>query len=200
MDSDNDTLAGGFPHSEIRGSKGARPSPRLIAACHVLHRLSVPRHPPDALLRRLISLPRAGTQGPEKRHRKVSRFQSTAQTAPLNCNAFGQRIDRRRREAPPPTDLVVRGQFHTQILFTMFNIPPELRPANSSSHIGFGRRSSRLEGRCLVGLGRLELPTSRLSSARSNQLSYKPRTSVARHVRCGRDAKAASLWMDTVRG
>jgi hypothetical protein len=28
----------------------------------------------------------------------------------------------------------------------------------------------------LVGLGRLELPTSRLSSARSNQLSYKPGT------------------------
>jgi hypothetical protein len=39
-----------LPHSEIRGSTGARPSPRLIAACHVLHRLSVPRHPPDALL------------------------------------------------------------------------------------------------------------------------------------------------------
>src|SRR5712675_2533181 len=30
--------------------------------------------------------------------------------------------------------------------------------------------------RRLVGLGRLELPTSRLSSARSNQLSYKPLT------------------------
>ena len=28
----------------------------------------------------------------------------------------------------------------------------------------------------MVGLGRLELPTSRLSSARSNQLSYKPET------------------------
>jgi hypothetical protein len=28
----------------------------------------------------------------------------------------------------------------------------------------------------VVGLGRLELPTSRLSSARSNQLSYKPPT------------------------
>ena len=27
----------------------------------------------------------------------------------------------------------------------------------------------------MVGLGRLELPTSRLSSARSNQLSYKPK-------------------------
>jgi hypothetical protein len=33
-----------------------------------------------------------------------------------------------------------------------------------------------LEQRRLVGLGRLELPTSRLSSARSNQLSYKPLT------------------------
>src|SRR5450631_3476394 len=30
--------------------------------------------------------------------------------------------------------------------------------------------------RSVVGLGRLELPTSRLSSARSNQLSYKPQT------------------------
>ena len=38
-----------FPDSEICGSKGARPSPQLIAACYVLHRLCVPRHPPDAL-------------------------------------------------------------------------------------------------------------------------------------------------------
>lgn len=30
----------------------------------------------------------------------------------------------------------------------------------------------------VVGLGRLELPTSRLSSARSNQLSYKPLTHI----------------------
>ena len=50
MNSVRDTLAGGFPHSEICGSLGARPSPQLIAACHVLHRLSAPRHPPDALL------------------------------------------------------------------------------------------------------------------------------------------------------
>src|SRR5260370_13368311 len=37
-------------------------------------------------------------------------------------------------------------------------------------------RSRAAEQRRLVGLGRLELPTSRLSSARSNQLSYKPLT------------------------
>ena len=43
----------GFPHSEIPGSTGARPLPGLIAACHVLHRLSVPRHSPNALLIKL---------------------------------------------------------------------------------------------------------------------------------------------------
>jgi hypothetical protein len=48
--SDRYLLRGGLPHSEILGSKPARGSPRLIAACHVLHRLSTPRHPPDALL------------------------------------------------------------------------------------------------------------------------------------------------------
>ena len=40
----------GLPHSEIPGSKPTRGSPGLIAACYVLHRLSVPRHPPNALL------------------------------------------------------------------------------------------------------------------------------------------------------
>ena len=39
------------------------------------------------------------------------------------------------------------------------------------SALVFARMRSHLK---LVGLGRLELPTSRLSSARSNQLSYKP--------------------------
>ena len=44
---------GGFPHSEIVGSKPAHGSPTLIAACHVLHRLCMPRHPPNALTSRL---------------------------------------------------------------------------------------------------------------------------------------------------
>ncbi len=39
----------GFPHSDICGSTNARFSPQLFAACHVLLRLSVPRHPPYAL-------------------------------------------------------------------------------------------------------------------------------------------------------
>ena len=54
---------GGFPHSEIFGSKGARASPKLIAACHVLHRLSMPRHPSEALMR-LIVLSKTHASGP----------------------------------------------------------------------------------------------------------------------------------------
>ena len=42
-----------MPHSEICGSKVAHTSPQLIAACHVLHRLCMPRHPPNALTSRL---------------------------------------------------------------------------------------------------------------------------------------------------
>ena len=44
---------------------------------------------------------------------------------------------------------------------------PSIGPPNRS----IARRATGVE---VVGLGRLELPTSRLSSARSNQLSYKP--------------------------
>ena len=40
----------GFPHSEISGSMLICSSPKLIAACHVLHRLLMPRHSPCALI------------------------------------------------------------------------------------------------------------------------------------------------------
>ncbi len=39
----------GLPHSEIRGSTDICSFPRLIAACHVLRRLLMPRHSPCAL-------------------------------------------------------------------------------------------------------------------------------------------------------
>ncbi len=41
----------GFPHSDICGSKCICHSPQLFAAYHVFLRLSVPRHPPCALIR-----------------------------------------------------------------------------------------------------------------------------------------------------
>ena len=42
----------------------------------------------------------------------------------------------------------------------------------------------------LVGLGRLELPTSRLSGVRSNQLSYRPNTPISQKIN-ERDTKTA---------
>ena len=46
-----DSSSRGFPHSEICGSMLICSSPQLIAACHVLRRLPMPRHSPYALLR-----------------------------------------------------------------------------------------------------------------------------------------------------
>ena len=48
---------GGFPHSEISGSKLVCSSPKLIAAYHVLHRLLAPRHSPHALSSLTIRTP-----------------------------------------------------------------------------------------------------------------------------------------------
>jgi hypothetical protein len=39
----------GLPHSDIFGSKLVCSSPKLFAACHVLHRLLAPRHSPYTL-------------------------------------------------------------------------------------------------------------------------------------------------------
>ena len=65
---------GGFPHSEIHGSESARNSPWLIAACYVLHRLSVPRHPPDALRRLFFE---AATRRVKPRARELAKTQHT---------------------------------------------------------------------------------------------------------------------------
>ena len=46
-----EVCSSGFPHSDISGSMDICSSPKLFAAYHVFHRLSVPRHPPCALLR-----------------------------------------------------------------------------------------------------------------------------------------------------
>ena len=50
-----------------------------------------------------------------------------------------------------------------------------------------------------MGLGRFELPTSRLSSARSNQLSYRPKehTLVPRNPK-DRGQKDAPMTLDSV--
>ena len=74
-------------------------------------------------------------------------------------------------------------------------LPAELWPRNQKTNAHSMK---------VVGLGRLELPTSRLSSARSNQLSYKPLTTRGSLARSNRrlkrlDAARRSPWRVFVR-
>ena len=103
---------GGFPHSEIVGSKVAHTSPTLIAACHVLHRLCMPRHPPNALTSRLrvhTTSKKAGPPVPTKRcsvgkplgrppHRSADDFMLSIDN---RCDRHGRQIAS-RAEAPLP--------------------------------------------------------------------------------------------------
>jgi hypothetical protein len=124
MDSGGDDPQGaGFPHSEIRGSTGARPSPRLIAACYVLHRLSVPRHPPDALLRLIRSQTRHAQRQPSRGgHTPAGRLPPPRRIPPrpvLSTSSSTGREDYSRRPAPLSRAARARAE----------------RPASTASHI-----------------------------------------------------------------
>ena len=80
--------SGGLPHSEIHGSKPARGSPWLIATCCVLHRLSVPRHPPDALQTldlNITNAPRAGESPQGTNHPPADASGKDASHDPTGC-------------------------------------------------------------------------------------------------------------------
>jgi hypothetical protein len=92
----------GFPHSEICGSKVAHTSPQLIAACHVLHRLCMPRHPRIALTSRLrihTTNDRTGTRGRRRAGRRIKR----PSQLPEGNHSTQLDKDFRSRHAPPPT-------------------------------------------------------------------------------------------------
>jgi hypothetical protein len=205
--------SGGLPHSEIHGSKPARGSPWLIATCCVLHRLSVPRHPPDALHtlvltaftrrvnRLLTNAPRAGESPQGTTHQPARiRQRCIVMTQP----AVSPKLRRR------PCRVILGHSFSSHVkdpiparkrisAFSLIEYHvagslkvtkghcPSLCPSSWWRRTGSNRRPHACKARALptelrphgegsggtvVGQGRLELPTSRLSSARSNQLSY----------------------------
>ena len=83
---------GGLPHSDIHGSTPARGSPWLFAACHVLHRLLVPRHPPNALLS-LETTPPDIDPGVSTMHRNHPQ---------RPCGQWQRSLDHHRQHRPPP--------------------------------------------------------------------------------------------------
>jgi hypothetical protein len=118
MDSDSDTLAGGLPHSEIPGSTIARISPGLFAACHVLHRLSVPRHPPNALCFALE----------HHTQRQRSELHCCSTLSPPNAadslleDTFGHAPACRRRAFQPGDSIAGRARLgHVQLASSPFN-------------------------------------------------------------------------------
>src|SRR6266851_6458459 len=119
MNSDRDTLTGGLPHSEIPGSPIARISPGLFAACHVLHRLSVPRHPPDALISRLITGVFQGRRRTTAAHRAKTPTGSHPARRPRMKTLL--RVGAPRRRAYPPRS-------HHNSLFTLQSTPRPRAP------------------------------------------------------------------------
>ena len=172
-------ISGGFPHSEICGSKGARPSPQLIAACHVLHRLSVPRHPPDAL-RRLISAS-STREAPRTVASALNPGHSAAVHRRLSPQPEQSSIS--DRSEPKPVSAKDGRSFRLRILFTMSNIRgrrsglPQLHPELRSvvfSRSSFCRQPlvfSHQDG----GGGRDRTDDLMLAKHALSQLSYAPK-------------------------
>ena len=241
-------LREGLPHSEILGSQPARGSPRLFAACHVLHRLLAPRHPPDALAflgphqRQPHHNPTRSTtrRGPRRERTGLTKKQEDAAAAAGNHSSVNCKLQvladcwpkptsgkhthakhapcRRRKKRAGTHDLPapavprrMAGSLlpcpHDGHLVTTSRCPrntrhrpgptgPAARERGTSLRAagpgpGHDGRTSPKGKRGLVGLGRLERPTSRLSGVRSNQLSYRPErhpagpgTRAARAGRC----------------
>ena len=213
-----------MPHSEILGSKPARGSPRLVAACHVLHRLLAPRHPPDALAfldppqrqphrpqpqararnvekaaaarmdgsSNNFALQKTLTPGTDARasipmpfdapaHRRKKRGRTRRLPAPVHATMHtGSRenLHARGRALSPPYD--VQRTRSLQTGRARHRIDAAARAAGEGLPFRDGRartqatRAGTPKDASLVGLGRLERPTSRLSGVRSNQLSYRP--------------------------
>ncbi len=184
---------GGFPHSEITGSKGASASPVLIAACHVLHRLSTPRHPSEALQRLIVSQQNSCRDDPadwkempagpclifvrqcllSNRSSKPMRGRTNSSftiSMPSNPEVGGNfctilRVPGGARRSRTDDILLAK-----QALYQLSYGPVPVNSAKPRRAVGACHAASPAE---LVGPGRLELPTSRLSGVRSNQAELR---------------------------
>ncbi len=79
----------GFPHSEILGSTPMCGSPRLIAACHVLRRLLMPRHSPCALSSLTSSTRTSHPSLPRKRESSLAPSRLLSRANPLRWASPG---------------------------------------------------------------------------------------------------------------
>ena len=198
----------GFPHSEICGSMDICSSPQLIAACHVLLRLLVPRHPPCALCSLTSSLCGqisllASAFAISRRQRLLALTPAFKWPASINSLYLPSlAVIIRFSRCNSPLHAITAGglpYYHGCPAPSTASLWPFSQRAGNGGLNGGQRlvptsRPSRLPRRrttgafhaglrsrfgpyCLlqlVGSSGLEPPTSRLSGARSNRLSYEP--------------------------
>ena len=160
----------GLPHSEISGSQPVSGSPKLIAACHVLHRLLAPRHPPYTF----CSLTTESAPGRSGCFLSCLSFscilaysvvkdRSERITAcPKACVSKSMKTGGAERDRT--ADPLLAKQVLSQLSYSPI----------ITSNSKFKSRNPNFGFVVMVGLGRVELPTSPLSGVRSNQLSYRP--------------------------
>ena len=148
----------GFPHSDISGSMHICCSPKLIAAYRVLHRLPMPRHSPCALFRLNYSPLAFANFVPYMSFANRFFF--------ANCNTITCCT-----EKPFNTDSKLSFLLVSTILLSLSDVSTRL---DLSSLSIFSFQSTSQGFPCLVGSNGFEPSTSRLSGARSNQLSYEP--------------------------
>ena len=147
----------GFPHSDISGSKRICRSPKLIAAYRVLHRLPMPRHSPCALFRLNYS--------PLVYATKFVPYMSFANRFLFaNCNTITCLYGKTIFILIETSVSLSFNDSSVCLFFTDFDL--------SSLSIFSFQSTSRLSS--VVGSNGFEPSTSRLSGARSNQLSYEP--------------------------
>ena len=184
--------SGGFPHSEIPGSMDVCSSPRLIAAYHVFHRLPVPRHSPCALFSLTVFLAFDSPICQQDLNKiVVNNFLCISFRSYYSVFKVHPGLSPRLPSASPKC---IRTPNHQkQIAYTRFRsykraqlsrlsfsfekvVGSSLESRNALfAYTSYKRafRASRLRSP-LVGSSGLEPPTSRLSGARSNHLSYEP--------------------------
>jgi hypothetical protein len=145
----NNRMSGGFPHSDIHGSKPVPGSPWLNAGYHVLHRLLLPRHPPNALFALDLIQKEQGRISRSNRSFRVSK----AVYLPMPCNPKVAKavsvLDleqyRPNRSGSACSTYQIR-RTHTRVHQTILMFL-SLNDVNSSARKPEGRRASSLTGR-----------------------------------------------------
>ena len=164
-----------LPHSEIPGSKRACRSPRLIAACRVLHRLPSPRHPSCALTslttKKSIRID-CRSSGAGALHVMCGAPTHDTRWCPVRAHSIPAVMPVQLSKSRPSTGLLSDPACTTRLARCLLGTVLICPVSHSVVSDRRGLPPSGLP--VLVGVPGVEPGTSSLSGTRSNQLSYTP--------------------------